>query len=110
MSGKRYLTNERFVQLARPNMMMWFGLLGVLIASILTKPKVQVDFPLSAIQMTKHGKIGFNNNIMDITTTDGQQHRLMLKWDEWFTSFQQALAGAKFKLTDNGDKSWTVNQ
>ncbi len=107
-NGKGYLTNERFVQLSRPNLMMWFGLVGMIISNLIFKPKVIVEFPLSNIESLKHGKIMLNNNVMQIKTSDGEEHTLLMNWDQWFSAFQEALRGAKLQLVERGEKEWAV--
>jgi hypothetical protein len=109
--GKGYLTNERFALYARPNTMMFFGLLGELLINLFMKPKLELEFPLGNLSQIERVRMGFVNHWMKIRLSDGNEYQITgYNWDQWFAAFSQALAGQNMRLNPVNDKTWEVSR
>jgi hypothetical protein len=107
--GKGSLTNERFALYARPNTMMFFGLLGELLVNLIIKPKLELEFPVGSLRSIERMRMGFVNHWMKITLTDGNTYQITgYNWDQWFNAFSQALAGQGMRFNQLSDKVWEV--
>jgi hypothetical protein len=110
-SGTGYITNQRVLAYTYSNTTyMLFGLIGMMLQRLLSKPELSLDLPFDEIKTFGRGHILMNRNVMDLETTAGEKYHLLLKWDQFNSALQNALTSAGFKLAPNGDNSWAVSK
>jgi len=91
MPGVLTLTDRRFVFDQRNAVASAFGLLGALILGPILPRRVVVDLPLGQIASFARGKYGINQNVVVVTTPEGQEYRFLVsKFDAWTPVLAQA--------------------
>ena len=85
-----------------------FGLIGFLLSRYVFKPKLAIDLPLGQIATLARGKFGLNKKILDLTTTDGTAHRLVIDDYDRFTSLLREQVARHAPLVDEGNERWRV--
>jgi hypothetical protein len=89
--GKLVLTNQRLGFERNNPVAAAFGLLGMLLLSPILPRKLVVDLPLGEIASFARGKYGINQNVVVVTTREGQEYRFIVsKFDAWTPVLAQA--------------------
>lgn len=95
IESKAYLTPQRLVvKSVKPNKVAgMFGLLGGLIYLFQEKKYeiVQLNIELKEITEAKQGKFGINKNVLEVTTSAGETHIILV---DNYPSWQEALNSA----------------
>jgi hypothetical protein len=105
IAGPAYLTDRRFVH---TNDLMARGVGGLLAA--LVKPRIDLEVPLDSIAQISRSQHGRKNeSVLVISTADGQEHRMVADFDEWFPAFQEALSSHRAtRLVELEPGAWTA--
>lgn len=106
VAGLAYLTDRRFVH---TNNLMARGL-GGLVAAALVKPRIDLEVPLDSIALISRSQHGRKNeSVLVISTVDGQEHRMVADFDEWFPALHEALSLHRAtRLVEVEPGTWTA--
>lgn len=101
------LTGDRLRVYQHSRWLTMFGLLGMLIARR-SRGTIAIDLALTQIAALGRGKFGRNKKVLDLTSTDGATHRLMVDDYDAFTGRLREQVARHARLVDAGAEQWQV--
>ena len=105
MRGPVYLTDQRFVHANNAVARGVGGLVGALMSA-----RIDLEIPLDTIVGISRSSYGRKNEpVLVITTVDGQEHRVVARFEEWFPAFDDALATHRAtRLVETEPGAWSA--
>lgn len=101
------LTSDRLRVYQHSRWLMMFGLVGMLIARR-SRGVLAIDLELTQIATLGRGAFGRNKKVLDLTTTDGAAHRIMVDDFDAFTGQLREQVARCARLVDAGAEQWHV--